>query len=67
MATILVSAVLLLVAVAAFTAAPLVGKLALPAGIVLLVSAVFQLLGFSLMIAAIGESETAASIFWILP
>lgn len=60
MAILLVSAVLLLVTVAAFKTAPLVGKLGLAAGIVLLVSSVFQLLAFALMIADIADCETAA-------
>lgn len=58
MAMILVSVVLLLVMVAAIKTAPLVGKLGLAAGIVLMVSAMFQLLALALMIAAIDSCET---------
>jgi len=61
MTMILVSVVLLLVTVKAFTTAPLTGKLGLPMGIVLLVSSVFQLLALALMITACHERETAAS------
>lgn len=58
LATLLVSLIMVLVFVAAFMKAPLTGKMGLAAGIGLAVTAVFQLIAFSLMASIAENRET---------
>lgn len=62
LATILISAILVLVVVAAFMPAPVTGKLGLATGISLVVFSVFQLIAFSCMVAFVAECERMASV-----
>lgn len=61
-ATVIVSLALVVVVTAAFASPPKTGLLGLALGIMLAVFSVFQMLAFSLMVAAVTEREGSRSL-----